>query len=108
MSEHIFKQLLADLASAVGTDFDARAQERAATIAARMFDEEALSAVAFCALTARADGRKDAYHFWFRVFQTMHDTASRAETTASEQPGSFRIASSRVSLPTRSPRRARS
>lgn len=43
-----------------------------AAIAARsVYGEEARTAIAYCALNARSDGRQDDYRFWVQVFHLL-------------------------------------
>lgn len=89
MSDHAFRELLGDLASIEGSDFDGCTRERVANLAISLFGDEGPSAVALCALAARVDGRSCAYQFWFEVFRSMvndipgSSEASRVVTTAS-------------------------
>lgn len=53
--------------------FDA---ERAEKIAVELYGDDAVTAVACCALDARCDGRKGDFRFWFEIFCRLKGTTS--------------------------------
>src|SRR5690554_3785027 len=52
----------------------------AAEAARALWGDTAVTAIAWCAVSARCDGRTDEYRFWFQVF--MHLQAPQCDTPA--------------------------
>ena len=49
----------------------------AAHAARELWGDTAVTAIAWCAVSARCDGRTDEYRFWFRVFAYLEGDFSR-------------------------------
>ena len=57
-----------------------------------LWGDTAVTAIAWCAVSARCDGRTDEYRFWFQVF--MHLQAHQSDTQAKAAGAAVRPRSS--------------
>jgi len=65
----------------------------AAEAAKALWGKTAATAIAWCGLSARGEGRTEEYRFWFRVFADLQ--AGSPDTEAEAASGKVRPASSR-------------